>query len=267
MRHRRRAAPLRGRELRPRARPRRPSPHPRPRPRRGRVPARPAGPAARSSSAASPRPTATRSPPCPKRAAIAAAPLWRRAVGAGKRGDGDGSDPDYGHALEAEVDVHAFEPAAIRAIFAEARLRGRPDPRRGAARQPLRLVAAHGRVDRRAGRDPRPLAATSPSAATWPCRRSTPRCSSRTCRPSSSTTSSSPRASQRPRAEATRGLGISAERSRPPAVYRRRSVQHLDATCRSTSRMLVGRRLPRTRRSARVGIGCEGGTRRSAENG
>jgi ubiquinone/menaquinone biosynthesis C-methylase UbiE len=56
----------------------------------------------------------------PKRAAIAAAPIWRRAVGAGRRGAGDGSDPDYGHALEAEVDVHAFEPRRIREIFAGA---------------------------------------------------------------------------------------------------------------------------------------------------
>ena len=56
----------------------------------------------------------------PKRAAVAAAPLWRRMVGAGKRGDAGGHDPDYGHALEAEVDVHAFEPAAIREVFATA---------------------------------------------------------------------------------------------------------------------------------------------------
>jgi SAM-dependent methyltransferase len=49
----------------------------------------------------------------PKRAAVAAAPLWRRMVGAGPRDDGGGSDPDYGHALEAEVDVHAFDPAAL----------------------------------------------------------------------------------------------------------------------------------------------------------
>ena len=53
----------------------------------------------------------------PKRAAIAAAPIWRRAVGAGRRDAGDGSDPDYGHALESEVDVHAFEPRRIREIF------------------------------------------------------------------------------------------------------------------------------------------------------
>jgi ubiquinone/menaquinone biosynthesis C-methylase UbiE len=53
----------------------------------------------------------------PKRAAIAAAPIWRRAVGAPRRGAGDGSDPDYGHELETEVDVHAFEPRRIREIF------------------------------------------------------------------------------------------------------------------------------------------------------
>ena len=41
-RHRGRAAALRGRELRPRLRPRRPPPHPRPRPRLRRIPPRPA---------------------------------------------------------------------------------------------------------------------------------------------------------------------------------------------------------------------------------
>jgi ubiquinone/menaquinone biosynthesis C-methylase UbiE len=56
----------------------------------------------------------------PKRAAVAAAPLWRRMVGAGERGDAGGHDPDYGHALEGEVDVHAFEPAAIRRMFTDA---------------------------------------------------------------------------------------------------------------------------------------------------
>ena len=56
----------------------------------------------------------------PKRAAIAAAPLWRRIVGAGKRSDEDGADPDYGHALEGEVDVHAFDPGTIRRIFEHA---------------------------------------------------------------------------------------------------------------------------------------------------
>ena len=60
----------------------------------------------------------------PKRAAVAAAPAWRRAVGAGKRDDAGGADPDYGHALEAEVDVHAFEPAALRRIFTGAGFAG-----------------------------------------------------------------------------------------------------------------------------------------------
>ncbi|MCB0875465.1 MAG: class I SAM-dependent methyltransferase [Solirubrobacterales bacterium] len=56
----------------------------------------------------------------PKRTAIATAPLWRRAVGAGRRSDHGGSDPDYGHALEAEVDVHAFDPKALRLTFGHA---------------------------------------------------------------------------------------------------------------------------------------------------
>ena len=60
----------------------------------------------------------------PKRAAVAAAPAWRRAVGAAERGDAGGSDPDYGHALEGEVDVHAFDPAALRSIFAGAGFEG-----------------------------------------------------------------------------------------------------------------------------------------------
>ena len=60
----------------------------------------------------------------PKRAAVAAAPAWRRAIGAGKRGDSGGADPDYGHALEAEVDVHAFDPATLREIFAGAGFEG-----------------------------------------------------------------------------------------------------------------------------------------------
>jgi ubiquinone/menaquinone biosynthesis C-methylase UbiE len=69
----------------------------------------------------------------PKRAALAAAPLWRTAVGAGARrheGDahdhnGDGGD----HGLEWEVDVHAFAPGDLGAMlgrggFDEIRIRG-----------------------------------------------------------------------------------------------------------------------------------------------
>jgi ubiquinone/menaquinone biosynthesis C-methylase UbiE len=70
----------------------------------------------------------------PKRAALAAAPLWRAAVGAGARrhdvehGDGAG---DHGgdHDLEWEVDVHAFAPADLDAMlgrtgFGRVRIRG-----------------------------------------------------------------------------------------------------------------------------------------------
>jgi ubiquinone/menaquinone biosynthesis C-methylase UbiE len=58
----------------------------------------------------------------PKRAAVAAAPLWRRMIGAGPRDDAGGSDPDFGHTLEAEVDVHAFDPGALDAKMRDAGL-------------------------------------------------------------------------------------------------------------------------------------------------
>jgi ubiquinone/menaquinone biosynthesis C-methylase UbiE len=60
----------------------------------------------------------------PKRAAVRVAPLWRRMVGAGARNDHGGSDPDFGHALEAEVDVHAFDPGTLRTIFIGAGFEG-----------------------------------------------------------------------------------------------------------------------------------------------
>jgi ubiquinone/menaquinone biosynthesis C-methylase UbiE len=51
----------------------------------------------------------------PKRAALAAAPVWRRLIGATKR-DYE-AEPDFnGHALESEVDVHAFSPGDLRRI-------------------------------------------------------------------------------------------------------------------------------------------------------
>lgn len=53
----------------------------------------------------------------PKQAAMVAAPLWRRALGAGGR---DGGDPDYKHPLESEVDVHAFSPATIHRVLVDA---------------------------------------------------------------------------------------------------------------------------------------------------
>ena len=58
----------------------------------------------------------------PKRAAVRAAPLWRRLVRARERGDAGGADPDYGHALEGEVDVHAFAPATLRQVCGRAGL-------------------------------------------------------------------------------------------------------------------------------------------------
>jgi ubiquinone/menaquinone biosynthesis C-methylase UbiE len=63
----------------------------------------------------------------PKRAALVAAPVWRRLVGASRRDDD--ADPDNGHALESEVDVHAFRPGALSGFaegagFVDVRVRG-----------------------------------------------------------------------------------------------------------------------------------------------
>ena len=112
-------------------------------------------PAARSRSAASPRATATCSPRVPKRGAQVVAPLWRplrRRPGA-PRGP-EPSDQD-GHELEPEVDVHAFAPRDLGGLLRDAGFERRPDPRRGAAGQRLRLDGAHARGDRRARRGPR----------------------------------------------------------------------------------------------------------------
>jgi ubiquinone/menaquinone biosynthesis C-methylase UbiE len=64
----------------------------------------------------------------PKRAGLAAAPLWRRMVGAREAHHRNGGPPDD-HALESLVDVHAFSPAdlernAVSAGFADVRVRG-----------------------------------------------------------------------------------------------------------------------------------------------
>ena len=88
----------------------------------------------------------------PKRAGLLAAPAWRRVVGAQPRAIAEAEQSD-GHALEGEVDVHAFAPADLRRLLDEGRLRGSPRRRRGDARQRLGLGAAHGRVQRRAGVD------------------------------------------------------------------------------------------------------------------
>ena len=64
----------------------------------------------------------------PKRAGLAAAPLWRLAVGARATAGGNGAPPDD-HLLESMVDVHAFTPADLErhagaAGFADVRVRG-----------------------------------------------------------------------------------------------------------------------------------------------
>jgi ubiquinone/menaquinone biosynthesis C-methylase UbiE len=55
----------------------------------------------------------------PKRAGMLAAPAWRRLVGARPRSVPE-TERSHGHALEGEVDVHAFTPADLRRILAEA---------------------------------------------------------------------------------------------------------------------------------------------------
>jgi len=65
----------------------------------------------------------------PKRAALLAAPLWRAAIRAPQRREDPDSEDAHDHALESEVDVHAFAPADLRALiaaagFAERRVQG-----------------------------------------------------------------------------------------------------------------------------------------------
>lgn len=55
----------------------------------------------------------------PKRAGLIAAPAWRRLVGARPRAVPE-SEQSNGHALEAEVDVHAFAPADLRRMLRDA---------------------------------------------------------------------------------------------------------------------------------------------------
>ncbi len=55
----------------------------------------------------------------PKRAALLAAPLWRRAVKAQPRTIAE-AEQSEGHSLEGEVDVHAFAPADLRRLLREA---------------------------------------------------------------------------------------------------------------------------------------------------
>jgi ubiquinone/menaquinone biosynthesis C-methylase UbiE len=52
----------------------------------------------------------------PKRAGMLAAPVWRRLVGAQRRAIPE-AEQSGGHALESEVDVHAFAPADLRRLL------------------------------------------------------------------------------------------------------------------------------------------------------
>jgi SAM-dependent methyltransferase len=54
----------------------------------------------------------------PKRAGLVAAPIWRRLVRAQPRAVPE-SEQSSGHALEGEVDVHAFAPADLRRVLRE----------------------------------------------------------------------------------------------------------------------------------------------------
>ncbi len=55
----------------------------------------------------------------PKRAGMLAAPAWRRLVRARPRSVAE-ADLSHGHALEGEVDVHAFVPADLRGLLRDA---------------------------------------------------------------------------------------------------------------------------------------------------
>jgi ubiquinone/menaquinone biosynthesis C-methylase UbiE len=55
----------------------------------------------------------------PKRAGLALAPLWRRAVGARERAVAE-YEQSEGYSLEGEVDVHAFAPADLRRLLRDA---------------------------------------------------------------------------------------------------------------------------------------------------
>jgi ubiquinone/menaquinone biosynthesis C-methylase UbiE len=57
----------------------------------------------------------------PKRTGMVLAPAWRRALGASRRLVPE-AEQSHGHALEGEVDVHAFAPADLRRLLRDAGL-------------------------------------------------------------------------------------------------------------------------------------------------
>jgi ubiquinone/menaquinone biosynthesis C-methylase UbiE len=54
----------------------------------------------------------------PKRTGLLLAPAWRRLTGSRRRAVAE-AEQSHGHALEGEVDVHAFSPADLRALLRE----------------------------------------------------------------------------------------------------------------------------------------------------
>ena len=118
------------------------------------------------------------------------------------------AEQSHGHALEGEVDVHAFAPADLRRMLRDAGFERPPRRRRGAARQRLGLGPAHGRVERRARIGLLALAQLRLPQLHRPAEGRHPRCSSPASPPSSSTTCSSPAASRpSPAARACGGRG------------------------------------------------------------
>ena len=125
----------------------------------------------------------------PKRAALRAAPLWRRLVKArpaAVRRRGAGAD-DAEHALESVVDVHAFDPGDLERL-----MRGAGFADAGCAARSCWPTGSDGSTARwrraRTTTTSRCCGSSTPSAATSACRSSTARCSSRGCRRRSSTT-------------------------------------------------------------------------------
>ena len=129
----------------------------------------------------------------PKRAALRAAPLWRRAVRArpavyGDANGGAAEPEDAEHALESVVDVHAFDPGDLQRLMQGAGFTDTRVQRRGAAGELVRLVQPHARGEREPRRHPVAVVPVRVPRLPRRCRRSTARCSSRGCRRRSSTT-------------------------------------------------------------------------------
>src|SRR3954468_15959073 len=152
----------------------------------------------------------------PKRAAAAVAPLWRTLMRAGPATGGHDDGGAAHHGVEARPPA-ARPTTSWRATSTSTRSRRtRSNGPRAKPASPTSACAARScsptgsaGPTARSRRTPTPTRArgrgrSTRSAATWPCRRSTARCSSRACRRRSSTTSCCPhgrQTHQRPRTE------------------------------------------------------------------